>query len=68
MELLQNIVVLLLKRQIRQVINFRYTYLRKRSEIEKIVSQYGGVISSEVTSLYNVGFEDITRTDLAKSK
>lgn len=40
--------------------------LEKRSEIEKIVSQYGGVISSEVTSLYNVGFEDITRTDLAK--
>lgn len=40
--------------------------LEKRSEIQSLVEQYGGEISSSVTSMYNAVFEDITRTDLAK--
>lgn len=40
--------------------------LGKRADIENIVNQYNGRISPEVTSMYNINFEDITRTDLAK--
>lgn len=40
--------------------------LEKRAEIEAIIKQYGGKISPEVTSMYNVNFDDITRTELAK--
>lgn len=39
--------------------------LDKRSEIEEIANQYGGKISKEVTSLYNIVFDEISRTDLA---
>ncbi len=41
--------------------------LEKRQEIEEIVKQYGGKISKEVTSIYNISFEDITRTGLAQA-
>lgn len=39
--------------------------LEKRAEIEDIARQYGGKISTEVTSLYNIVFKDISRTELA---
>lgn len=39
--------------------------LEKRAEIEEIVKQYGGEISPDVTSMYNITFSDITRTELA---
>lgn len=39
--------------------------LEKRAEIEEFANEYGGRISSDVTSMYNVTFESITRTDLA---
>lgn len=41
--------------------------LEKRPEIEEIIKQYGGKINPNVTSIYNISFEDITRTDLAKA-
>lgn len=41
--------------------------LEKRNEIEEIVKKYGGEINTEVLSLYNVGFEDVTRENLAKT-
>lgn len=41
--------------------------LDKRSEIEEIANQYGGKISKEVTSMYNIVFDKISRTDLAKA-
>lgn len=40
--------------------------LEKRAEIESIVSEYAGEINSDVTSMYNIIFDDITRTELAK--
>lgn len=40
--------------------------LEKRAEIEDIAKQYGGTISPEVTSLYNISCDDITRTNLAE--
>lgn len=40
--------------------------LSKRVEIEDIVKQYGGHISPEVTSMYNIVFDEITRTNLAE--
>ena len=39
--------------------------LEKRAEIEDIARQYGGRISTEVTSLYNIVFRDISRIELA---
>ena len=41
--------------------------LEKRAEIEEVAEQYGGQISPEVTSIYNITFDDITRTDLAQA-
>lgn len=41
--------------------------LERRSEIERIAKEYGGTISPEVTSMYNIIFEDITRTGLANA-
>lgn len=41
--------------------------LGKRTEIEEIAKQYSGKISPEVTSIYNITFEEITRTDLAEA-
>lgn len=41
--------------------------LGKRAEIEEIAKKYGGKISPEVTSMYNITFDDITRTDLAEA-
>lgn len=41
--------------------------LSRRAEIEKIAKQYGGIISPEVTSMYNIIFGEITRTDLAEA-
>lgn len=41
--------------------------LEKRAEIEEIVEQYGGQISPEVTSMYNIVFDDISRIDLAQA-
>lgn len=41
--------------------------LEKRAKIETIAEKYGGRISPEVTSLYNIVFDDITRTNLAKA-
>lgn len=41
--------------------------LEKRNEIEQIIEQYGGTISPEVTSMYNIVFDDITRTGLAEA-
>lgn len=40
--------------------------LEKRAQIEDIASQYTGKISPEVTSMYNIIFDNITRTDLAR--
>lgn len=39
--------------------------LEKRREIESIIQEYGGEISSSVTSFYNVTFDEISRVDLA---
>ena len=39
--------------------------LSKKDEIEELVKQYGGKISPDVTSMYNVTFERITRADLS---
>lgn len=41
--------------------------LSKRAEIEEIAGRYGGKISGEVTSYYNLVFDDISRTELAKT-
>ena len=41
--------------------------LEKRKEIEEIVGEHGGEINSEVLSMYNVLFEDVTRENLAKT-
>ena len=41
--------------------------LEKRIEIEEVVKKYGGQIRPEVTSIYNITFDDITRTDLAQA-
>lgn len=40
--------------------------LEKRTEIEKVVEQYGGKIRPEVTSIYNISFDSINRTGLAE--
>ena len=40
--------------------------LEKRSEIEDIIRAYNGRISSEATSIYNIVFDNITRTGLAE--
>lgn len=44
-----------------------FRILEKRKEIEEIVRQYGGEINSDVESMYNVLFENITRTQLAET-
>lgn len=41
--------------------------LAKKDDIEEIAKRYGGKISEEVTSHYNLVFDDISRTDLAKT-
>lgn len=41
--------------------------LERRLEIEEIVQKYKGKISPETTSIYNISFDDITRTNLAKA-
>lgn len=41
--------------------------LDKRTEIEEVVKEYGGKISLEVTSIYNIVFDEISRTDLAEA-
>lgn len=48
-----------------QLLTLDTRILEKRAEIEAIARQYTGKISPEVTSMYNIVFEDITRTDLA---
>ena len=49
-----------------QLLTLDTRILEKRPEIEAIVKQYTGKISPEVTSMYNISFDDITRTDLAR--
>lgn len=49
-----------------QLLTLDTRILEKRAEIENIISQYTGKISTEVTSIYNIVFDDISRTDLAK--
>lgn len=49
-----------------QLLTLDTRILEKRPEIENIVKQYTGKISPEVTSMYNIVFDDITRTDLAR--
>ncbi len=51
----------------RQLLTMDTRILEKRSYIEEIVNEYGGKISPEVTSFYNVTFDDITRENLAKA-
>lgn len=41
--------------------------LDKRSEIQRLAEQYGGKISESVTSMYNIVFDKITRTELAET-
>lgn len=41
--------------------------LEKRKEIEDIIGEYGGEISSSITSMYNILFDDISRTNLAEA-
>lgn len=48
-----------------QLLTLDTRIIEKRAEIEAIVNQYAGKISPEVTSMYNIVFDDITRTDLA---
>ena len=48
-----------------QLLTLDTRILEKRAEIENIISQYTGKISTEVTSIYNIVFDDISRTDLA---
>lgn len=48
-----------------QLLSLDTRILEKREEIENIVNQFKGRISPEVTSMYNIVFDDITRTDLA---
>ena len=43
-----------------------FRILEKRKEIEEIIREHGGEINSDVESMYNVLFEDITRTQLAE--
>lgn len=50
-----------------QLLTLDTRILEKRAEIEEIVKQYGGRISPEVTSIYNIIFDDITRIDLAQA-
>lgn len=40
--------------------------LEKRNEIEEVIKAYNGRISSEATSIYNIVFDNITRTELAE--
>lgn len=49
-----------------QLLTLDTRILEKRAEIESIIKQYTGKISPEVTSMYNIVFDDITRTDLAR--
>lgn len=49
-----------------QLLTLDTRILSKRAEIETVVNQYTGKISPEVTSMYNIIFDDITRTDLAR--
>ena len=48
-----------------QLLTLDTRILEKREKIETIAKQYEGKISSEVTSIYNIVFDNITRTDLA---
>ena len=40
--------------------------LERRTDIEELVKQYGGRISEETTSMYNIVFDEISRTNLAE--
>lgn len=53
------------KTQVLNTLDFRI--LEKRKEIEEIIGKYGGEINSDVESMYNVLFENITRTELAET-
>ncbi len=53
------------KTQVLNTLDFRI--LEKRKEIEEIIGKYGGEINSDVESMYNVLFENITRTQLAET-
>lgn len=50
-----------------QLLSLDTRILEKRNEIEEIIQKYGGEISPDVTSMYNVMFDEITRTDLAEA-
>ena len=50
----------------RRLLTLDTRILDKRAEIEDIAEQYGGKISPEVTSIYNISFHEITRTHLAE--
>lgn len=50
----------------RRLLTLDTRILDKRAEIEDIAEQYGGKISPEVTSIYNISFHEITRTRLAE--
>ncbi len=49
-----------------QLLTLDTRILEKRAEVENIANQYTGKISPEVTSIYNIVFDDITRTNLAR--
>ncbi len=49
-----------------QLLTLDTRILAKRNEIETVINQYTGKISPEVTSMYNIIFTDITRTNLAR--
>jgi len=49
-----------------QLLTLDTRILEKRAEIETYINQYTGRISPEVTSMYNIVFDDITRVDLAR--
>lgn len=50
----------------RRLLTLDTRILDKRAEIEDIAEQYGGKISPEVTSIYNISFHEISRTRLAE--
>lgn len=54
------------KNQSEKLLTLDTRILEKRAEIEELVKQYGGEISPDVTSMYNIVFGEISRTDLAE--
>lgn len=58
---------IILKNESSKLLTLDTRILEKRREIEEIINQYGGSISPETTSIYNITFDDISRIDLAKT-